>query len=122
MSLDDMYIYVPDSCAASSAAWKRRSAAENPLHDLQCWASFSALCLSHVDIILLSISLSHNFLGLRPFAVGIPESIFGFRHSHFHFHCIGTSFADHMLQSAVKMVFWTPSVTVVLKRFSILLF
>ena len=83
---------LPDSCAVSSAAWKCSSAAEHPRPDLQYWISLSAVCFSRTDIIILLMSLSHSFLrqssrhsGLRSFAVGIPESILGLRHSHFHF-------------------------------------
>ena len=31
----------------------------------------------------------------------------GLKHNHFHLHWVRTSFADHRLQSAVKMVFYT---------------
>ena len=62
ISHEDMYMSVPDSYAVSSAALKWRSAAEHPRPDLQCWASFSALCLSQTDVILLNMSLSHSFL------------------------------------------------------------
>ena len=75
-------------------------------------SSFSALCVSQTDVILLGMSLSHSFLrqssrhsGLMSFAVGIPESILGLRHSHSHFHLVETSFVAHRLQSAVNMVF-----------------
>ena len=72
------------------------------------------MCVSQTDIIILSISLSHSFLrqssrhsGHWSLGVGIPESIFGFRQNHFHFHCIGTSFVDQRLQRAVSIVFLT---------------
>ena len=106
-----MFIFVADSCAFSSAAWKWNSVA-----DLQCWTSFSILCFPHTNVILCKLSISHSFLMqsirhsyLRSFAVGIPVFIFGFRHSHFRFHCVGTSFVSHKLQSDVNIVFSTSS-------------
>ena len=90
-----MYIMsVSESCAVSNAAWKWRSALEHPFPDQQNWVSFNILCsLSDNNIaMVVGESLPELFRqpsrhsGLRSFAVGIPESILGLRHSHFHFH------------------------------------
>ena len=62
------------------------------------------------------MSLAHSFLrqssrhsGFRSFAEGIPESILGFKPSHFLFHWVGLSFIDHRLKIDVKMIFLTSS-------------
>ena len=72
--------------------------------------------MPQTEAILLSMSLSHSFLrqssrhwGRRLLAVGIPESIFGFGQSHFHFHCVGDSIGDHRLHKAVNIVFLASS-------------
>ena len=60
-------------------------------------ASLRTLWASQTAVILLKMSLSHNFLkqssrhsGLNSFAVGIPKPNSGFRYNHFHFHWSGT--------------------------------
>ena len=111
-----MCYLVPDSGTVSRAAWKCSSAAAHSCPDLQCLASLSLLCSFQTDVMLLRMTLTHRLnmrsgrhRGLRSLAVGIPASIFGFRQSHFHIYCLGTSVIDHRLQRAVKMVFLTPS-------------
>ena len=80
----------------------------------------SILCISRYFNASAACLVSCTVYGIQPPApplctrsVGLasmfPDSFFGLTHRHFLSHWVGTTFAVHRLQSAVKLVFYTSS-------------